>query len=211
MKKLTFLLFAAFSSLTASAQTEKGSQWIGGSLSASHDDRKIVYSTSNPQPNSTRKTSTFNIGPSYSYFLADNLGITASLSYSNSHEDASDEFVLETDYKAVFGSLALNKYALYDNKIGVRFGPFARYTSGKNRMYNSRPDDFRANTKQRALTTGLNLDFVYFPVKRIGMVAGIGSLNYEHIGYEDTGMEFKQNSFSFDIMSSTNFSLYYSF
>lgn len=212
MKKLTFLLLAALSGLTASAQTEKGSQWIGGSISASHDNQKVSYSSPNQQPNTTRKTSEFSIGPSYSYFIADNLGLSGTLGYSNStQEDASNIRYAEQKYNTVFGSIALNKYALYEHKIGVRFGPFANYNYGKARSSNSEPDYGNYSTKQRALTTGLSLDFVYFPVKQIGMVAGIGSIYYQNLNYDGAGSHLKQNGINLNIMSSTTFSLYYAF
>ena len=212
MKKLTFLLLAAFSGLTASAQTEKGSQWIGGTISASHDNQKVSYSDPNQQPNTSRKTSQFSIGPSYSYFIADNLGLSGTLGYSNStQEDASNIRNAEQNYRTVFGSIALNKYALYEHKVGVRFGPYANYNYGKTRSSNSEPDYGNYSTKQRALTTGLSLDFVYFPVKQIGMVAGIGRIYYENLNYDGAGSHFKQNGINLNIMSSTTFSLYYAF
>lgn len=212
MKKLTFLLLAALSGLTASAQTEKGSQWIGGTISASHNNSKLTNSNLNQQQNNTRKTSEFSIGPSYSYFIADNLGLSGTLGYSNStQEEASNNHSAEQKYNTVNGSIALNKYALYEQKVGVRFGPFANYSYGKDRRSNSEPDYGNDSAKQRALTTGLSLDFVYFPVKQIGMVARIGSIYYEYLNLDGSGSHIKQNGINLNIMSSTTFSLYYAF
>lgn len=209
MKKLTLLLLAALSGLTASAQTEKGSQMIGGSFSLNHTKSEPVNTAAAEASN---KQNAFSIGPSYTYFLANNLGLTASLGYSHSHSDQyAGNASSETTNNGVFASLALNKYFLFEDKIGVRTGPFASYNTQKARVsstydYNGGDFDFKG------YSAGLNLEFVYFPVKRIGLVASLGSLAYSRTEFERSTGDSKQTDLSLNFLNNApSFSFYYVF
>jgi hypothetical protein len=214
MKKLTFLLLAAFSGLTASAQTEKGSQWIGGTISARHDKTSFRYNDPAQQPsNNNTKNNMLRIGPSYNYFLANNLGLAVELGYENTHQDSfAPGRSGEIDSKSYYASLDLKKYLLYENKIGVAVGPYAIYSRGKQHSENNEAT-FSYNDKatSNGLTAGLGVNFVYFPVKKVALTAGIGSLRYYRYKLNGDRMNAESESFDFDIMSSTTFSIFYVF
>lgn len=214
MKKLTFLLLAALSGLTASAQTEKGSQWIGGSISASHD--KVSSRHNDPAQqisNTDQKSNVLRVGPSYNYFLADKLGLEIGAGYENIHQDSSGpEQSGETDSKNYYASLNLKKYFLYDNIVGFGIGPYATYSRGKNRSQNNDALlNYNYDSTNNYFSTGLGINFVYFPVKKVALTAGIGSLGYQYSKMNGAQRELKSNTFGFDLMSSTTFSIYYVF
>lgn len=214
MKKLTFLLLAAFSGLTASAQTEKGSQWIGGTISASHDKVSIRYNDQAQQiSNTDQKSNVLRVGPSYSYFLADQLGLQIGVGYENTHQDSSrPEQSGEIDSKNYYASLNLKKYFLYENKIGFGVGPYATYSRGKNRNQNNDVLlNYNYDSTNNYFAAGLGVNFVYFPVKKVALTAGIGSLGYQHSKVNGTQSQIKGETFTFDLMSSTTFSIYYVF
>ena len=84
MKKSIFLI-AVFllAAVMSQAQTEKGTQTLG--LNAYFEYSKTNVVNINPYDNSVNsqnnKSTGFNIGPVYSYFIADKLDIGGSLSY----------------------------------------------------------------------------------------------------------------------------------
>jgi len=60
---------------------------------------------------------------------------------------------------------------------------------------------------------GILLDFVYFPYKKVGLAASMGSLNYTHNDIKETSYGYKSttNTFGFNFFSGVNFSVFYSF
>ncbi|MGN7203655.1 outer membrane beta-barrel protein [Pedobacter sp. SAFR-022] len=207
MKKLTLLLLAALSGLTASAQTEKGTHMLGGSFSLNHNKSEPANT---PSAEATNKQNAFSIGPSYTYFLANKLGLTANLGYSRSHSDQyATSGSTETTNTGLFASLSLNKYFLFEDKIGVRTGPFTSYNTQKAKAtstydYNGGDFDFKG------YSAGLNLEFVYFPVKRIGLVASLGSLAYSRTEFKRSTGATKQTDLSLGFLNNTtSFSFYY--
>ncbi|RWY57525.1 hypothetical protein [Mucilaginibacter gilvus] len=85
-KKFYLLLTLSVISLAGRAQTQKGNQLLGGSLSLSTASGTNTEYSSVPgsAPDVFNdKTHSFSIGPSYSYFLANNLDLGASLEYSS--------------------------------------------------------------------------------------------------------------------------------
>jgi hypothetical protein len=220
MKKLTFLLLTALTGLTASAQTEKGSQWIGGSFALSHYK---VEETSSPEFSVTgayRKQNSYQVGPSYSYFVADKLSISGNVGYSHSHADQTyynnptlqvNDSNTEIITNGYFASLGLNKYFLYENKVGVRTGPSAQYSRSKSKI-TSDNDPENSDAESTAFNVGIYLDFVYFPVKKVGLVASLGSLAYSKSKYEGLNNTNKQTDVGLNFFnSSKTFSIFYIF
>ncbi len=211
MKKLTLLLLAALSGLTATAQTEKGSHLLGGSFAVSHNKGENTYSfNTNQQIDENRKQNSFSLGPSYSYFVADKLGLNVNLGYNHSHlDDYGMNRDLETTSNGYFGSIALNKYFLYENKVGIRTGPYATYGASKSKT-TSPNDEYNDHGESKDFNTGISLEFVYFPVKKIGLVAHLGGLSYAHNSYESSTNSSKHSQVGLNFLnSSTSFSFYY--
>lgn len=212
MKKLTLLLLAALSGLTASAQTEKGKQWIGGSFFLNHNKSENSSPMNTPPSEGTTKQNAFSIGPSYTYFLADKLGLTTNVGYTHSHLDQiGTNETSESNNNGYFASLSLNKYFLFEDKIGIRTGPFARYNHQKIKTtstYEYRTD----NVNLKGYSAGIGLEFVYFPVKRLGLVASLGNLAYERLEIDYTNNSSKQTDFGLNFLNNaTSFSFYYVF
>jgi hypothetical protein len=96
---------------------------------------------------------------------------------------------------------------LFDNKIGIRTGPYFGYQKSKSSyIYTTNQDNYSNDIYQG----GLSMDFVYYPAKNIGLAAGLGNLSYAHqknIGYN----EGSSNTFSLSFANSLSLSVYYVF
>ena len=204
MKKLTLLLLAALSGLTASAQTEKGRQWIGGSMAVSHykTDETLNY-TEFGLMQASRKQNSFQLGPSYTYFVADKLSLNASVLYTHAHSDQTyvnnpntqlNNQKAETTSNGYNAYINLDKYFLYDNKVGIRTGPYAQYYTSKSKT-NGNPDIAVVDSDIKGLSAGFSLDFVYFPVKKIALLASLGRLSYSKTKYESENTTNEQTDF----------------
>jgi long-subunit fatty acid transport protein len=211
-KTLTVLILALLSSFGLHAQTQKGSHLLGGSFTVYHGTADTRYfDQANQSYNSNEKTNSFSIGPSYSYFVADNLGLGVNLGYSHSHGDSySSARVVENTSHGVFGSISLLKYLLFEKKIGIRTGPFAQYNESK---AESTSADLSYNNEQNAknFTAGVKLDFVYFPITKIGLTASLGSLTYSQNRVEDMSYVNKQKGIGLSFLNSPSFSVFYAF
>ena len=115
------------------------------------------------------------------------------------------------------GGIYLRKYFLYNERIGIRTGPFATYHKYKFQYQYLEPQVYNNNSDQTgtAVNTGLILDFVCFPTKRIGITSTLGSLGYIYSDSKYNSAQFnnqdKINSFGFRFISDLNLSLVYSF
>jgi hypothetical protein len=213
-KNLTILLLALLSGFALHAQTQKGSQLLGGSLAVSHTSSTGTYF--NPQTNLLEatggKVNAFTVGPSYAYFIADNLSLGGSLGYNHANTDSfTADRTDELNSSGYFASISLMKYYLFEKTIGVRTGPYAQYNKSTGKFTSS--DAFYNNNKQeyKNFAAGISLDFVYFPVKKIGLVASIGGLSYAENKVEEQYNTNKQSSIAFSIFNSPSFSIYYAF
>jgi hypothetical protein len=210
-KKLSFLLLALLASIAVHAQTQKGSQLLGGNFSVDHSTSNGTTYYQGTQVSSNSKTNTFNIGPSYSYFLSDNLSLGAHLGYGHSHGDS---FIpagsTESNSNDYFGSISLQKYFLFDSKIGIRTGPYAQYGKSKGTSTSSYPDSYYSyETSSKNFAAGISLDFVYFPVSKIGLMASLGSLSYSQAKYTNPADAQKASSLGLSFLNSPSFSVYY--
>jgi hypothetical protein len=210
-KNLTILLLALLSGFALHAQTQQGSQLLGGSFLVNHT--KSTGTSLNPQTNSwdntSGKTNSFGVGPSYTYFIGDNLGLGGGVSYSHSLTDSfTDERTDKLTSNGYFASLSLMKYFLFEKMIGIRTGPYAQYDNSTSKR--TSPEPFN-NFKQeyKTFTAGINLDFVYFPAKKIGLVASMGSLGYSVNKRKDNYSTNKDNSIGFSFFNTPSFSVYY--
>lgn len=217
MKKLTLLLLAALSGLTASPQTEKGKHWIGGSFALSHNKVEETSTAESPIFGATRKQNSYQVGPSYSYFVADKLSVSANVGYTHSHLDQTyynnptlqiNNSTSETTSNGYFASVAMNKFFLYENKVGIKTGPYAQYNLTESKIRQSDTGDNVA-LESKGFAAGIGVDFVYFPVKKIGLVASLGTLAYSQTKFEganntnkqtDLGLSFFSNAQTFSIV-----------
>ena len=189
MKRSLIVLAALLLAFTSSqAQTEKGNQTLGLNLglstlqSAGFD----INQTDNSTSTENSKTTIFNFGPNYSYFIADNLEIGVDLSYSSTvttYNTTATNVVnfANQNSKSYSGNIFVRKYFLHKNKIGIRTGAYLGY--GHDSQNVNYPPAYSANNygwKQNFGEVGINLALVYFPSKQLGFAALLANMSYEH-------------------------------
>jgi hypothetical protein len=187
MKKLLFFIASfLFVYQSSNAQTAKGDQTLGVDLGFTYS--KSSQYTINPYDNSsgtsTGKTTTFNIGPNYSYFIANNLDIGASLQYSssttNNTADVFNSLTKQFD-RNYGGEIYLRKYFMYANKIGIRAGAYAGYFKQNTQYAYIQADSYDDyNAKTDNYLGGFNLALVYYPSKCLGVSLNLANLEYDH-------------------------------
>jgi hypothetical protein len=188
MKKTLFLI-AAFllASVISYAQTEKGNQTLGLNLGFSYTKSNGI--NTNPYDNSSTEAGSkgtgFGIGPNYSYFIADKLDLGASLSYgmnNTTYPFLLNNLSKQSNYN-YSGVIYLRKYFMYNDKLGLRAGPYVSYTKVDSKTTYSTltpnpTDNYEAKIDNYG--AGLNLGMVYYPSKRLGVAASLASLDYAH-------------------------------
>ncbi len=216
-KNILILAVALTTACNVYAQTQKGDHLIGGSLSASTADGSNNAFGYAPAYTGATKSKFISIGPTYSYFIADglDLGISASLSYqkSKTNTNINVPVINEQTSRGSFVGAYLRKYFLYEGKFGVRTGPFASYSYVKQNYtypnYSNVPSYFGNN---KVFNAGVGLDLAFFPVKRFGLLASIGSLSYYHAKGEQIGEATKENGVGLNFLTSElRFSAVYAF
>jgi hypothetical protein len=191
MKKTIFLI-AAFllAAVISRAQTEKGNQTLGLNAGFTYNKSDGVYI--NPYDNSFTpaggKNTTFNIGPSYSYFVADKLDLGASLSYgqNNSTNVNTQINAAKQSSYAFISSVYLRRYFMFSDKLGFRAGPYLAYQKGDNKStYLGTNAPYNENSKQTGYGAGARLEFVYYPSKKLGFAAYIARVDYNHNKFDN--------------------------
>ncbi|MFA6087283.1 autotransporter outer membrane beta-barrel domain-containing protein [Mucilaginibacter sp.] len=212
-KKLLLVFVSIITINAAKAQTEKGNQSVGLSFGLSTTDlktRSINYSTNDYDPEVKGKQNNYTISPNYSYFIADKLdiGLAVGYSYSSQKYDTNMYSPQNQSGKSFFSSIRLRKYFLYDNKIGIRTGPhlsYQRLSQSYTYNINNQPN---YNTNSNVYTGGVGLDFVYYPIKKLGLTAAMGNLDYQH--QKSSGnTSGTYNSFNLSFANSLIFSVNY--
>jgi hypothetical protein len=184
MKKTIFLI-AAFllAAVVSQAQTEKGTQTLGLNLGFGYNKANGIATTpyDNTSSNMSSKSTSFSIGPDYSYFIADKLDIGTSLSYStNTYNYPYQQYSLQKQSAYSYGGIIyLRKYFMYNDKFGLRAGPYAGYTRSDSKSINADPT-YNSDSKTDSYQAGVNLELVYYPAKKLGFSAMLANLNYAH-------------------------------
>jgi hypothetical protein len=223
MNKFFYLsLILLTTSVAIQAQTQKGSQLLGGSLSfAAGKGNTTEYGMGAGSITEVinNKMHSFSIGPSYSYFIANNLDLGGALAYYTIKETSTlPTIASEAEKQQGFNYTAyLRKYVLFENKIGFRVGPFISY------QYSKSSDDFGNSVvgveevKNKLFNAGIGFDFVYFPMRRLGLAANLGTLGYEHITYtrsDNNQLSLQEENHAFGLnLANSNLALsvFYSF
>src|SRR5262249_25125058 len=131
LMKKTLILFAALmlAYATSQAQTEKGTQTIGLGIDYFHENNKGTAIDPNTALSQTTRSSTFSFGPQYSIFIANKLDLGASFSYENATYTYPTSFSLVKQVSNTYGgSIYLRKYLMFNDKIGLRTGPYLSYS-----------------------------------------------------------------------------------
>ena len=225
MKKVSILITVfLFAFLNSKAQTEKGAQTLGLNIGFSYDNSNnfTIYPTANSTSTLNTKTGSYNIGPTYSYFIADKLEIGGALSYSaskltyvaESYATTNDNYPTKEITNNFSGEVFIRKYFMYKNMIGFRTGGYLGYSNGnQTNTYTPTYAAYNYNSKTTYYSGGANLDLVYYPSKKIGVAATIANLEYYHYNANNTtqGHDNGDNvTFSF-INNALSFSVFYVF
>ena len=182
-KKLLLICVSVIAIQTVKAQTQKGSQMLGASFSFSSSSSNLKQfdpNTNTYGENVHAKRTSYDFSPNYSYFIANNLDFGVNVGYGRTKQESSDYTGLPGSQKShgFNAGINLRKYFLYDDKIGIRTGPYLNYLYGKqDSFYEAIPS---YHTSNKIYSGGISLDFVYFPAKKLGLAAGLGNLNYVH-------------------------------
>ena len=221
MNKFLIVIAVFLLSISASyAQTEKGSQNLGANLGFGYSDYNYTSSNSfaNGSGVQSAKTTSFSFGPNYSYFIANDIDLGASVSGSSvtAKYDGQDisSFTKQSNYMFE-GKVFLRKYFLYADKIGIRTGPYIGYSKSEQRAYFADPSG-NIDGPYHTYEAGANLDLVYYPTKRLGVAAMLANLEYDHTSGKTVSPTTLDNekgnavNFSF-INSGLTFSIFYVF
>ncbi|WPU94236.1 hypothetical protein SNE25_01690 [Mucilaginibacter sabulilitoris] len=208
-KKILLVILSVITLQAAKAQTEKGSQNLGVTFGVSTANTKLnSLNFDNTIDHNNVKQKDYSISPDYSYFIADKLDIGVGLGYAYSNSKYNSDYdVHEQTGKSFTSIISLRKYFLFDNKIGIRTGPFLSYqkTKGSN-IYPTNTSKYNSDY----YAGGVSLDFVYYPTKNIGLAANLGNVRYAH--QKSTGaMEGTNNSFNLNFTDNLALSVYYVF
>jgi len=175
----SFFLFIGLGS--ASAQTEKGFYYIGGSLSYDFNSygssTTYDYAAGYTIYNITNVYS-FSISPEFGYFLSKKWSIGIQPTYARtggtetsnyySYTTAADNFVSSDKYhNDIFGiGITLRYYCMITDKFG--FFPQFGISTLNNVKY----------PNYGTLAIGVSPNFVFFPTNKIGVNLGFGNLGY---------------------------------
>jgi hypothetical protein len=187
MKKIAILIpFFLLTILAVNAQTQQGTQNLGLSLGfySSSGSYSYQYGTPTVYQPVTVKTTGFSTLPNYSYFIANNLDLGVSVGFgteTDKSNDLTNNIVSTQHTKNYSGSLYLRKYYLYNNKVGIRTGPYLFYQYSNSDASYSNIDQGSNTYNGKYFQGGINADFVYYPTSKIGLAVNLGSLYYSHI------------------------------
>jgi long-subunit fatty acid transport protein len=212
-KKLFLALVAIIAIHAAKAQTEKGSQMLGASFgfSTSSSDTKAFNNSPNSYDLSVHgKIKSYNIAPSYSYFIADKLDLGVSVGYGRVKSESNGNYASLQKTHSFSSAVYLRKYFLYENKVGIRTGPYFSYINSNQTFLYSNTTPGAYNYAGDIYSGGIGLDFVYFPIKKLGLSAGMGSISYTHQVVDGTSKG-TSNSFGLNFANSLSLSVNYVF
>lgn len=183
-KQLLTLVAVCAITIGANAQTEKGDNLIGGSLS--------ISSSKTESPN-YEKRNFYGINPSYAHFFSKNLaiGLIAGASYSKNLNNNYDSYynitTIRTSKQKSFSVGPVVRYYIDIIDKLKAFGQFSG-TIGfvkTNEIY-SGPYNYNLtpNAKFTQYNASLRPGFAFFPTKKLGIELGFSLLSYNKIDYD---------------------------
>jgi outer membrane protein len=209
MKKI-FLLVALLFSAIITAQTEKGTFAISGKTGLGFSSTTLKHENSGNTIDGP-KTSSFNISPSFGYFIIDNLSLGLDFNYTT----------LTTKQKAVFlDSGSIGGFTIVDEKITqntLTIVPTATYffAKGKTRPYINAGIGFGSiEQKKKYSGPSTDDDMSYNPSSNNGLVWGAGAglayfvsktvsfdlgLDYSEFSFKENDVKTKSGAFGANI------------
>ncbi|MDB4902280.1 MAG: hypothetical protein JWQ63_1561 [Mucilaginibacter sp.] len=191
---------------SASAQTNKGEFYIGGSLSYSYNsygsENTFNYSTGYTNYYTT-KVSAFSLSPEFGYFLGKKWSIGfqptyqhnsgTETSYYYSYTNSANNYVYSNNYNTSVVGVDINVryYCMITDKFG--FFPQMGISSLNNTTY----------LKYGSLNIGAIPNFVFFPAPQLGVNLGFGNIGYS-LDYQT-----KNHTFNLGLNNNISFGLNY--
>lgn len=184
MNKFLILFAALLCAYQSSiAQTEKGNQTLGLNVGFQHNQGSDISfdNTNFASTTSTYKSNNFNLGPLYSYFIANKLDLGGSFTLNTNTTGTTAPGVTKTHNNSYEAMIYLRKYFLYCNKVGIRTGPQIGYIwTNQGYQYLAGQDNSNYSSTGHAYLVGARLEAVYYPSKHLGVSALIANLNFQH-------------------------------
>lgn len=206
MKK-SFLFAALLFSAIITAQTEKGTFAISGKTGLGFNSTTVKYKNSGNTTDGP-KTDSFNISPSVSYFIIDNLSLGLDFNYKTV---STKQKILTLNPDGINGMIVDEK--ITQNTLSIV--PTATYffSKGKTRPYlnagigfgntkqennysASSPEISNFSTSNNGLVWGAGGGLAYFISKTISFDLGIG---YSEFTYEENNVNVKSGTFGANI------------
>jgi hypothetical protein len=163
------------------------------------------------EPELNGRETSYHLTPNYSYFLSDKLDIAVGLGYGRAKSTYNDNIIgqpVSSISKGFNGRIALRRYFLFENKIGIRTGPYFLYDLvNRDSKYT---DGFVTKERIYSYSGGLSVDFVYYPTSHIGLAAMLGNISYNHQKNKgDTRST--ANGFGVNLINNLSLSVFYTF
>lgn len=119
--KSKLLLAAALCAMafTANAQTEKGKNFINGSVGFSSTEKSFRDDNVNSLVNYLDKTKAFNIMPRFGHFISNNLALGLGIGYVHGKSN--------TDRDEITSTSSINRVYQTSKQSSINFSPFIRY------------------------------------------------------------------------------------
>lgn len=186
MRKHFFLLaiFLISATYNAMAQTEKGKNQVGGTLSYSSSNSSLTGQITNG------KSKALEVSPSYGHFFAYNLVFGLSVSYSRQKQSNSlNGIYIGSVYypSAPYGSEQTLNYFLagpyirYYTKIAENFKFFAQFNAyagfGNSKFVEEYPNTTQSS-KNKCFGGALTPGFAFFPAKKWAIEFGFNLISY---------------------------------
>lgn len=201
-KHLIAIAALLFAYQISNAQTEKGTQNLGLNMSIGYLKVNTLSGSGSPTGDSHKNTS-FSIGPDYSFFIADNLDLGFSVSYSASKQEYTNVSPNIQESHGYSAGVYMRKYFLYDGKIGLRTGGHLNYGHDNTKYTATGTSSFyNYDSKSNSFAIGAGLELVAYPAKKLGISASLAGFNYAY-AKQDAGTMGKTdlNSFNFSTAS----------
>jgi hypothetical protein len=184
MKKILIIAALLITAHFTKAQTEKGNQTLGLNLHFQHlsSSGTSVDPVSNTVSIQDQNNTSFYAGPIYSYFISNNVDMGGSLQFSSNHIAYNYSYGEQKQVNNNFGgTVFLRKYFMYQNKVGLRAGPYATYSHGNTKSNNPASSSvYDLKTKDDSYGAGLNAELLYYPSNHLGVSLTLANLNYNH-------------------------------
>ena len=211
MKKLALSILSLSLVASAHAQTGAGHYLLSGLVN--YNSSKTDNSS---YPNGQiYKSSSFQFIPTVGYFVADNLVIGLSGSITNNKQEQADNGINQNLNLSQYTAKTLGPFVRYYKMVNEKFGFYGQLegsyvTTANKSSYETTSGQNNITRKARGGSAAIIPGIVFFPIEKIGLQMGIGSIGYSGITERPTSptpvpnnLRSKSSGFS------TNFGLAY--